>query len=278
MVGGSERVLLRATALHLDRYRSRIESEVDRRIDRGEPSPYARAEIVRRFRSFCRLASIDRAAARPSLDGLGGNDPAGLERAVSIAVEVAVECCDQVEIQQSLHDMELRFRAGLRRIMTPKEPRGSGRKRRRTPNAGKRVRSAIDRIGDAYVALCLDTGLVYDLNPAAETLLGIEAARLLKRPLVDLIPDHARSAYRHFEARLDADEDTGLTSLPFTRGDGGTVSTEVSVMNHTIAGKRLAILIARECEAVASASLDYSTRTTASPGILSTSESTARSR
>lgn len=278
MVGGTERALLRATALHLDRYRSLIQSEVDRRIDRGEPPPAARAEIVRRFRSFCRLASIDRAAAKPSLDGLGGNDPAGLERAIQIAVEVAVGCCSEDEIQQTLRDMELRFRAGLRRVMTPKEPRGTRQKRRRQPNAGKRVRSAIDRIGDAYVALCLDTGLVYDLNPAAETLLGVQAEQILERPLVELIPDALRPAYRNFEARLDADEDTGLTSLDFSRGDGGTVATEVSVMNHVIAGRRLAILIARECEAAVSRGRGYSTRTSTSPGIFSTSESTARSR
>ena len=275
MGGWSERALLRATAVHLDRFRSTISSEVDRRIGRAEPAPAARAEIVRRFRSFCRLASIDRAAARPSLDGLAGNDPAGLERAVGVAADVAVECATDVEIQQTLRDMELRFRAGLRRIMTPKEA-GGGRKRRKTANAGRRVRSAIDRIGDAYVALCVDTGLVYDLNPAAETLLGIEAERLLKRPLIELVPDDARPGYRHFEARLDAEEESGLTSLVFTRGDGGTVSTEVSVMNHTIAGKRLAILIAREREPVAPASRGYSTRTRSSSGIFPSRESTAR--
>lgn len=277
MGGGSERALLRAAAVHLDRYRSTISNEVDKRIGRAEPTPHARAEIVRRFRSFCRLASIDRAAARPSLDGLAGNDPAGLERAVGIAVDVAVQCADDDAIQQTLRDMELRFRAGLRRIMTPKES-GSRKKRRKTPNAGKRVRGAIDRIGDAYVALCLDTGLVYDLNPAAETLLGIEADRLLKRPLIEWIPDDARPAYRHFEARLDAEEESGLTPLVFTRGDGGSVSTEVSVMNHTIAGRRLAILIARECAPAAPASRGYSTRTRSSAGIFSSRESTARPR
>ncbi len=92
------------------------------------------------------------------------------------------------------------------------------------------------------------------------------------------MPDDARPGYRHFEARLDAEEESGLTSLVFTRGDGGTVSTEVSVMNHTIAGKRLAILIAREREPGAPASLDYSTRTRSSPGIFPTRESTARPR
>ena len=276
MVGGSERALLRATALHLDRHRGMIQAEVDRKIDRGEPAPAARAEIVRRFRSFCRLASIDRAAARPSLDGLGGNDPAGLERAVGIAVDVAVECCTEHEVREALRDMELRFRAGLRRIMTPKEKNRT--KRRKTANAGRRVRSAIDRIGDAYVALCLDTGLVYDLNPAAETLLGIDAKSLLNRPLIELIPEDSRTGYRHFEARLDAEEDTGITPLVLNRGDGKTVSTEVSVMNHTIAGKRLAILIAREREPSAPVDVGYSTRTSASPGIFSTRESTARSR
>ena len=146
-----------------------------------------------------------------------------------------------------LRDLELRFRAGIRRVMLPKEtgPR-SRKKRRKTPNAGKRVRSAIDRIGDAYVALCLDTGKVHDLNPAAETLLGIEAAALLQKPLVDLVPVDGRSSYRNLEARLDAGEDSGLLGMAFTRGDGGTVSTEVSIASHTIAGKRLAIFVLRE--------------------------------
>jgi len=278
-MGASDRALLRATALHLDRYRSVIEAEVDRRLGRAEPMPAARAEIVRRFRSFCRLASIDRAAARPALDGLAGNDPTALERAVDLAATIAIECDATPEVRDTLRDMELRFRAGIRRVMAPKEERRASKgKRRKVPNAGHRVRSAIDRIGDAYVALCLDTGLVYDLNPAAEALLGIEANKLLRRPMVELVAEDARPMYRHFEARLDAGEDSGLTSLPFLRGDGSIVNTELSVVGHTIAGKRLAIFIAREREERSSATRDYSTRTTQSPGIFSTSASTARPR
>jgi len=239
--------VLRATALHLDRYRTVIQAEVDRRLERAEPPPAARAEIVRRFRTFCRLSSLDYKAARPSLDGLAGNDPAGLERTVQIATDVAIQCCPRGDVASVLRDLELRFRAGIRRVMLPRE-RGpkSKKKRGKTPNAGKRVRSAIDRIGDAYVALCLDTGKVYDLNPAAETLLGIEAGALLQKPFADLVPADGRSGYRNLEARLDAGEDSGLLGMVFSRGDGGTVSTEVSVANHTIAGKRLAIFVLRE--------------------------------
>lgn len=239
--------MLRATALHLDRYRGVIQAEVDRRLDRAEPPPAARAEIIRRFRTFCRLSSLDYKAARPSLDGLAGNDPVALERAVEVATDVAIQCCPRGDVASVLRDLELRFRAGIRRVMLPREagPK-SKKKRKKTPNAGKRVRSAIDRIGDAYVALCLDTGKVYDLNPAAETLLGVEAASLLQKPLVDLVSDAGRSGYRSLEARLDAGEDSGLMGLVFTRGDGGTVSTEVSIASHTIAGKRLAIFVLRE--------------------------------
>lgn len=242
MSGGSTR----SAALFLDRYRATIHAEVDRRLGRKEPPPAARAEIVRRFRSFCRLASLYPDVARPSLDGLGGNSPAALERAVALAVDVACECQPGPEIRDELRALESRFRTGLRRVLEPAAPKPRRKQRRRWPNAGKRVRSAIDRIGDAYVALCLDTGRVYDLNPAAETLLGSAAEHLLQRPLSDLVHPDDRPGFRELEARLDAGEQAGPLSLAFARADGARVAVELSVSNHTIAGRRLAILVARE--------------------------------
>lgn len=277
-MGFNEQDALREIVVHLDRYRGVIEPEVNRRMGRGEPTPAARAEIVRRFRTFCRLASFDMHAARPSLDGLGGQDPPGLERAVSIAVEVAIECCPPDHVKQPLRDLELRFRAGIRHLMTPKEERRPRKGRRKTPNAGKRVRAAIDRIADSFVAVCLDTGTIYDVNPAAETLLGIDAEKLLKRPFIDLLPASARADFQSLEARLDAGEDSSVESMVFNRGDGGTVRAEVSVANHTIGSKRLAIFIARALRSETDSLERYSTRAMDSAGIFSTRHSTARSR
>lgn len=246
-MGEIDSAVLRIAALHLDRYRHAIGAEVNRRLGHAEPPPAARAEIVRRFRSFCRLACIDLANARASLDGLGGNSPAGLERAVAHAVDAACECGTSQELTRALRTLETRFRAGIRRVMQPPEPQRKGRgRRRKTPNAGRRVRSAIDRIGDAYLALCLDTGRLYDVNPAAESLFGTEAAQLLERELADLVSPTHRSAYQDLEARLDAGEESGPTDMVFTRPGGDSVLVEVSVANHTIGPRRLAIFVVRE--------------------------------
>jgi PAS domain S-box-containing protein len=239
--------VMRETVRFLDRFRGTIEDEVDRRLGRGEPSPEARLEVVRRFRSFVRLASIDLESARPSLDGLGGNSAAGLEKAIEIAVDVACLCEPPAAVKESLRTLEARFRTGIRRIMRPSEPeRKQRRGRRRALHGGKRVRAAIDRIGDAYLALDLESGRLADLNPAAEVLLGAPAVTMIEKPFVDLIEPQARRAFGDLEARLDADEETAPVSLAFQRHEGKAVPVEVSVAHHTISGRRLAIFVARE--------------------------------
>ena len=246
-MGESDSAVLRIAALHMDRYRQVIEAEVHQRLGRAEPSPYARAEIVRRFRSYCRLASAEIASARPSLDGLGGNPSAGLERAVATAVEVAREQTQSEELRKALRWLEARFCAGIRHIMRPSERDSKpARGRRRTLNAGRRVRSAIDRVSDAYLALCLDTGRLYDMNPAAESLFGAKAAQLLEHELSEFVSPASRSGYRDLEARLDAGEACGPMEMVFQRPRGDSVEVEVSIANHTIGGRRLAILLARE--------------------------------
>ncbi len=245
-MGESDSAVLRIAALHMDRHRHVIEAEVHRRLGRAEPPPYPRAEIVRRFRSYCRLASIELASARPSLDGLAGNPSAGLERAVATAVEVAREKTESEELRDALRWLEARFCAGIRHIMQPSEPEKQRGRRGKRPNAGRRVRSAIDRISDAYLALCLDTGRLYDMNPAAESLFGVEAKELLERELSELVSPASRKGYRDLEARLDAGEVSGPMEMVFRRPRGDTVAVEVTMANHTIGGRRLAIFVARE--------------------------------
>ncbi len=246
-MGESDSAVLRIAALHMDRYRHAIDAEVNRRLGRAEPSPYARAEIVRRFRSYCRLASVDLDAARPSLDGLGGNPSSALERALANAVDVACEYAANEELGPALRWLEVRFCAGIRRIMQPSDPeRKQRRRRRKIPNAGRRVRSAIDRISDAYLALCLDSGRLYDMNPAAEALFGADAAQLLERELADFVTSTCRDEYRHLEARLDAGEASGPTDTVFIRPGGAPIAVELTIANHTIGGRRLAIFVVRE--------------------------------
>ena len=245
-MGGGESVALRGAVLHMERYRSAIEAEVNRRLGGAEPTPHARAEIIRRFRTYCRLASLDTNAARPSLDGLGGNEPAALERALSVAVEIAIECGPEPAVAGALRRMEHQFRAGIRRLMLPVDRRKHRKGRRRMPNAGKRVRSAIDRISDAYLALNLDNGKIFDLNPAAEMLLGADAARLLDQSFDKLIAPQDRQFYADLEARLDAGEDSGPVEIVLERPNGDYVRVECLISQHTIASKRLAIFTARE--------------------------------
>ncbi len=246
-MGESDSAVLRIAALHMDRYRHVIQAEVHRRLGRAEPPPYPRAEIVRRFRSYCRLASAELASARPSLDGLGGNPSAGLERAVATAVEVAREKTESEELRNALRWLEARFCAGIRHIMQPSERDSKPRRgHRRTLNAGRRVRSAIDRISDAYLALCLDTGRLYDMNPAAESLFGVDATQLLEHELSEFVSPASRNGYHDLEARLDAGETCGPMEMVFRRPRGDSVEVEVTIANHTIGGRRLAIFLARE--------------------------------
>jgi PAS domain S-box-containing protein len=243
---GGDAATFRAAVLFLDRYRRAIEGGVNHRLGREEPPPEVRLEVVRRFRSFCRLTSFGVSSARPSLDGLGGQSAHALERTVQMATQVALECGPSESVAQALEILSARFRAGVRRIVQPETAPKRKRVRRRLPNAGRRVRSAIDRISDAYIALCLDTGHVHDLNPAAENLLGTTAEKILGRSLVDLVAAPDRTGFLELEARLDAGEEAPPIDVGLLRPDGEGIPVELSVANHTIGGKRLAIFVARE--------------------------------
>jgi PAS domain S-box-containing protein len=278
-MGETDKGSLRAAALHLDRHRGHIEREVDERLGRTGPAPAARAEIVRRFRSFARLASLDWDAARPSFDGLGGNTAAALESTIGAAVDAAAGLTHASEIREALTVLSERFRAGIRRSFQARddEPQKRRRSTKRRPNAGRRVRSAIDRISDSYIALCLDTGTIYDLNPAAENLLGSDPQELLGREIEEFVPADEMAGFRSLTARLDAGEDAPPMHMKLKRLTGESVPVEMTVANHTIGGRRLAIFSARERTELGQRTAPYSTRTTSAGGILASRESTARS-
>jgi len=242
-----ESATLRAAVLHMERFRNAIDAEVNRRMGRAEPPPEVRGEIVRRFRSFCRLASLSPDAARPSLDGLHGNESIALEESVSQAVRVAVECGPEPAVGEALHQMARQFNAAIRRILQPSDDAPARRnKKRKMPNAGKRVRGAIDRISDTYLALSLDTGKIHDVNPAAEALFGCGSERLIGADFVELVAPAWRQLARDLESRLDAGEESPPVELVFSRPNGDFVSVQLSVSTHLIGGKRLAIFVARE--------------------------------
>ncbi|HXZ85452.1 MAG TPA: PAS domain-containing protein [Myxococcota bacterium] len=247
-MGMDEGSVLRAAVAHLERYRSAIEAEVNRRLGRAEPAPEIRAEVIRRFRTFCRLGSLSLDTARVSLDGLGGTNALALEASVHTAVDVAVALGAAPEIMQALRDMEARFRAGVRRILAPdeNEHHQERNKKRPMPNAGKRVRGAIDRISDTYVAVNLDTNSIFDVNPAAEALFASDAARLVGSNLASFVAPGDRLAWSELESRLDAGEDAGPIELTIARPNGDFVPVEVTIANHTISGRRFAIFLVRE--------------------------------
>jgi len=247
-MGMDEGAVLRAAVAHLERYRSAIEAEVNRRLGRAEPAPEVRAEVIRRFRTYCRLASLSLDTARVSLDGLGGNTALSLEATVRCAVEVANSYGAPPEISGALGDMEARFRAGVRRILAPEdsEPKHERNKKRPTPNAGRRVRGAIDRISDTYVAVNLDTNTIFDVNPAAEALFASDSARLVGSSLSSYIAPQDQLAWRELESRLDAGEESGPIDLTIARPNGDFVPVEVTIASHMISGRRLAIFLVRE--------------------------------
>jgi PAS domain S-box-containing protein len=244
-----ESATLRAAVLHMERFRNAIDAEVNRRMGRSEPPPEVRGEIVRRFRSFCRLASLSPDAARPSLDGLHGNESISLEESVTQAVRIACECGPEPDVAQALVLMEQAFNQAIRRILQPNDDAPSRRNRnrkRRTPNAGKRVRGAIDRISDTYIALSLDTGMIHDVNPAAEALFGCGSDRLLGTAFAELVAPAWRQIARDLEARLDSGEESPPVELVLSRPNGDFVTVQLSVASHMIGGKRMAIFVARE--------------------------------
>jgi PAS domain S-box-containing protein len=248
-MGMDEGAVLRAAVAHLERYRSAIEVEVNRRLARAEPAPEVRAEVIRRFRTFVRLASLSLDTARVSLDGLGGNSALALENTISAAVDIANSFGATTDVSAALSDMESRFRSGVRRILAPEEreeKQQERNKKRPTPNAGRRVRGAIDRISDTYVALNLDSSTIFDVNPAAEALFASDAARLIGSPLSNFIAPGDQTSWRELESRLDAGEDSGPIELTVARANGDYVPVEVTIASHNIAGKRMAIFIARE--------------------------------
>jgi PAS domain S-box-containing protein len=262
----------------MDRHRTAIDMGVSRRLGRAEPAPAVRSEVVRRFRTFCRLASLDWAAAQPSFDGLGGNSSAALENVIQTAVSVASDLDGSPALLGALTELGEKFRAAIRRSFQPREETHKRRRNgRKKPNAGRRVRAAIDRISDAYIALCLDTGTIYDLNPAAEALFGAETDELLGRELKDFVGPEDTDGFQNLEARLDAGEDAAPMRMLFKRLGGERVPVELSAANHTIGGRRLAILSARECTEVVLQSAGYSTRTTSPAANRAISDSTARS-
>lgn len=247
-MGVDEGAVLRAAVAHLERYRSAIEDEVNRRLARAEPAPEIRGEVIRRFRTFVRLASLSADAARVSLDGLGGNSALALESTISTAVAVANSFGTTPEVAGALGEMEARFRSGVRRILAPedRDEKRERSKKRPTPNAGRRVRGAIDRISDTYVALNLDSSTIFDVNPAAEALFASDAARLIGGSLSKYIAPADQATWRELESRLDAGEDSGPIELTIARPNGDFVPVEVTIASHSISGKRLAIFIARE--------------------------------
>lgn len=171
----------------------------------------AEAEALRRLRSFTILALGNGSSAPPCLEGLRVSErrmAPMLDAWLAAASRVAGP--DHAAVNARLEPIVARFRAALQ--ATPTAVRASG-----APLQSKRraVSAAIDRIGDAFLAIDPDTGRIADANPAAGALLATTRDALVGAEAMAFVPERERASWwteldaiaegdgsRRFQARL----------------------------------------------------------------------------
>jgi PAS domain-containing protein len=132
------------------------------------------SEALRRFRSFAAAALRGGEDVAPALDGVRV-DPDRVARVLAAWCEAAVEVAGarRTELHALLAPLAARFGAAL-------AGGGMARAACRARRVGRRaVVAAIDRIGDAFLAVDLEDGRLVDANPAAAALLRTPREALL---------------------------------------------------------------------------------------------------
>ncbi len=204
----------------------------------GTASP--EAEALRRFRTFTSSALVRDSTSPPALDGLRVNQrrtEALLLAWIETAAELAgLEC---PTLREALSPLVQQFRVHLRGT-------SAGRKSRGTPRAKRRmVVAAIDRVGEAFLAIDTDTGTIEDANPAAGALLGLNRDELLGVDAMSFVPAAQQS---HLWRELDAvGEGVESHTFPATFCDsqGICFSMDASATRYTTRNKTLALILLR---------------------------------
>ena len=105
--------------------------------------------------------------------------------------------------------------------------------------------AAIDRVGDAFLAVDADTGAIEDANPAAGALLGTSRDELLGAEAAGFLPKTARERWwLELEAIAEGDDGRRFETW-FNDGRGGAVAVEASVTRFATRRRTLALVVAR---------------------------------
>jgi PAS domain-containing protein len=179
-------------------------------------------------------------AGAPALDGLRPNErrvTALLHAWRDAACEVAGESAEMV--RDALGPLIQQFRTALR-------SGASGRQTSGKPRASRRaVIAAIDRIGDAFLAIDVSTGRIVDANPAAGALLGVERDALLEIDAISFVP---KSAHACWEAALEgvaeSENEQEFESL-LKDIHGETIAVENRITGFSTRRRTLALVLTR---------------------------------
>ena len=208
------------------------------------PAPGSRsaeAEALRRLRSFAVLALGNGSTGPPSLEGLRVSErrmapmlDAWLEAACRVAGP------DHAQVRARLETILIRFRAELR--TTPAAVRASG-----APRPGKRraVSAAIDRVGDAFLAIAPDTGRIADANPAAGALLATTRDALVGAEAMTFIPEPERAGWwTELDAIAEGDGSRRFRGRLRDR-NGQEIAIEAQLTRFATRSRTLALCLAR---------------------------------
>ncbi|MFP6580058.1 MAG: PAS domain-containing protein [Myxococcota bacterium] len=217
----------RDLASWLVRRRPEIEARMSETLGAAAPSVGApETETLRRFRSYSASALVRERVGAPPIDGLRPNERRATALLRAWVDAAASEAGDRAErVREALNPLVDHFRLALRSTH-------GGRRAAGAPRASRRaVVAAIDRIGDAFLAVDCDSGQIVDANPAAGALLGVERDALLAIDSLSFVAPEAHLAWeealdaltdneeeRHLELRLqDVRNEAISVSLRFTR-------------------------------------------------------------
>ncbi len=210
--------------------------------DRGLPAAGStEAEALRRLRSFAVMALAQGDDAAPSLEGLrlrarrmGPILDAWLAGACAVAGPEAPR------VSARLEPLVARFREAVR--ATAPAVRASGAPR---PSRRRAVSAAIDRIGDAFLAIDPESGRIADANPAAGALLATTRDALVGADAMGFVPEPDRAGWwteldaiaegdgaRHFSGRL-------------RDGEGREVRVDTRITRFATRTRTLALCVAR---------------------------------
>jgi PAS domain S-box-containing protein len=221
--------------------RSAIDRSLAAKLGDALPGPAApESEALRRFRSYAASALRRGSAAAPALDGVRVE----VERACGLlegwcgaAVEVAG--ARGPELRALLEPLAAEFRTALRGSHVAQ------RARRARPGARRAVSAAIDRIGDAFLAVDPESGEVVDANPAAAALLGVRRPDLIGARAARFVHGDTRESWREqLETLVESAEPRRFRSIwidALTR----PIAVEVNATRLATRARTLALVVAR---------------------------------